>query len=374
MRIVGSFQDPRQALAFSQFLGKHEIAHQVELIQNSDWGSTEYGTRRCEIWVHEEEQWPEALKWYQAFVANPSDPLFEFDPHHVSGPVPPPKSHVDWNKLPIGWITRGILLLCCALFFSNMLFPPPAETTGQMPFILSTSPIEKELLYDYPKAYEILNRLVDTYGLKSLSDPNTLPPAGQALVKEFSQTPYWQGFYTILEKKEVSLDANAPLFEKIRQGQVWRLFTPALLHGSLLHIFLNMLWLIALGKQIEEHLGPWRYIFFIIVTAIFSNTAQYFMSGANFIGFSGVLCAMLTFILARQHTAPQERYQLERPTIIFMLIYIGGMAVIQLFSFFLEAFAEISIPTGIANTAHLAGAVIGFVLGKLQYFSERPYT
>ena len=229
MRIVGSFQDPRQALAFSQFLRKHEIPHQVELVQNTDWGSTEYGNRLCEIWVHDEDQWPEAMKWYNNFKANPNDPLFEYDPHQGSEPIPPTKSYIDWRKRPLGWVTRGILLICCALFFSNLLFPPPANVPEHMPFILFTSPLEKELLYDYPKAYEIINQLVDKYGFASLSNPNTLPQEGRALVMELAQTPYWEGLYSIVEKKE-SLSVTPPMFEKIRQGQVWRLFTPALLH------------------------------------------------------------------------------------------------------------------------------------------------
>jgi len=132
-----------------------------------------------------------------------------------------------------------------------------------------------------------------------------------------------------------------------------------------------MLWLIVLGKQIEQRLTPWRYAIFILVVGVISNIAQYLMSGPNFIGFSGILIGMLTFVWVRQKRTAWEGYQIDRSSFIFMLIFIFGMAAIQLASFFVEKSFEWSFAPNIANMAHLIGGVVGYILGRLNFFSWR---
>lgn len=44
----------------------------------------------------------------------------------------------------------------------------------------------------------------------------------------------------------------------IYRGQFWRFITYAFIHGSILHIALNMLALFFLGRLIERFFGPWR--------------------------------------------------------------------------------------------------------------------
>lgn len=95
------------------------------------------------------------------------------------------------------------------------------------------------------------------------------------------------------------------------------------------------------------------------------------MSGANFLGFSGVLCGMLTFIWVRLRHTPWEGYQLPEVTIGLMIFFILAMFVIQLLSFFTEFHNLASFSPGIANTAHLSGAALGILLGFLPFFSWR---
>ena len=62
--------------------------------------------------------------------------------------------------------------------------------------------------------------------------------------------------FTIFSQCKKSRDGKTakeiPLFEKIRQGELWRLFTPCILHRDFLHILFNMIWVWILVKQIEE--------------------------------------------------------------------------------------------------------------------------
>jgi rhomboid protease GlpG len=291
--------------------------------------------------------------------------------------APPSSAPLSWEKQKMGWITRLLLVTCTFLFFLSQLgissLQIPERYAGM---ILFTSPVEKILLYDYPKLYRLLDRFLHLYGFEELENPTDLSPEGKSLLEQINHTPVWPGFYQLLLQKRgweavTTGLSKYPSFEKIREGQIWRLFSPCLLHGDLFHLFFNMLWLIVLGKQIEQRLTPLRYAFFILIVAIISNTAQYLVSGPNFIGFSGVLCGMLAFIWVRQKIAPWEGYQIDRLTLIFMLIFIISMAAIQLLSFFLEKSFEWSFSPNIANMAHLIGGLVGYILGKLNIFSWR---
>lgn len=392
MRLIGTIQDERRGLAFSSFLRKQGIQHQVELSSNTDWGSPEYGTTTCKIWIQDEDRVEEAVKFYTLFMENPHAPQFNGEYAAL-----PPKieilsqptdseskdkmknanessSSLGWEEQAMGPITRFLLILCCLLFFGAQFLIPKEDLAKNTPFIpLFSSPIERAILYDYPKTYELVSQFIAQYGYNALQDTTQLPPEGKALVREINQTPYWQGIYSIFKKQNLNLEhptetLDAPMFEKIRQGEVWRLFTPCLFHGDLFHLFFNMIWLIVLGKQLEQRLKPVRYILFMLIVGILSNTAQYLVGGPNFIGFSGILCGMLAFVWVRQQRAAWESYQVERSTLVFMLLFVLGMAALQIFSFFLEKTTDISVSPGLANTAHLAGGVIGYALGYLDFF------
>lgn len=392
MRIIGTLDNEKKAVGFSLFLKRQRVDHQIEVKMDSDWGSPHYGTNSYAIWIHDEDQFPEALKWYDLYLANPDDPLFAPSPPALPRPLPKEPLEVapltslekkssptlssqiaGWEKQPMGWITRSLLIVCALLlFFSELLTPPLASNTNAQLLNLYSSPVDKPLLYDFPHRYELIERYIQLYGNKEAYQS----PESQVLLKKIDQTPIWQGLYPVLlNKRTMPLKEElkaAPLFEKIRQGQIWRLFTPALLHADVFHLFFNMIWLIVLGKQIEQRLSPLRYLLFLLFLGIFSNTVQYLTSGPNFIGFSGILCGMLTFIWTRQQLAPWEGYQLNRMTFLFMMIFILGMASLQFLSFFIAKTLNIMAhPPNIANAAHLSGALLGFLLGKINLFSWR---
>lgn len=392
MRLIGIIEDERKGVAFSHFLQQKGISHHIEVQTNTDWGDPSYGLNCCHIWIDEEDQVNEALKWFHLFVENPQNPIFTAPtPSPVwikaeqpaaripSSSVPPPSpraSSTSWEMQPMGWMTRILLAVCCVLFFLSQLWtsstPIPGRYSG---LILFTSPVEKALLYDYPKFYELIDRFLHLYGYEELEHPTDLPSEGQRLLQQINQTPFWPGVYQLLLKGGFQAVEKGftqyPIFEKIREGQYWRLFTPCLLHGDLLHLFFNMLWLIVLGKQIEQRLQLWRYGIFILIIGVISNTAQYLTSGSNFIGFSGILCGMLAFIWIRQKLAAWEGYQIDRLTLIFMLIFIIGMALIQVASFFMEKTFELAFSPNLANMAHLTGGLVGFLFGRLNFFRWR---
>jgi GlpG protein len=392
MRLIGSFNHAKDADTFSQFLKRKGIIHQMDVHQNTDWGNPNYGMTESKLWITEEDQVTEALKWFKLFQNNPQDSIFrssesptpiaisedfiKLDPVQIAKKKQTKGPAQSWDKQSLGWITRLLLLTCALLLiFSELLTPKISSQLNTNFLTIYTSPIDKALIYDYPARYELIDRFIQLYGTDEVKVNREIPAEGKVLLQKIKETPVWQGIYPVLQGGEdQTLESklkDTPLFEKIRQGQVWRLFTPALLHADIFHLFFNMLWLIVLGKQIEQHLSAARYILFLLIVGIFSNTMQYLTSGPNFIGFSGILCGMLTFIWARQSTAPWEGYQLNRMTYLFMMVFIVGMAFLQLLSFFLEKSFGVNFSLNIANTAHLSGALIGYPLGKINTFSWR---
>jgi rhomboid protease GluP len=67
----------------------------------------------------------------------------------------------------------------------------------------------------------------------------------------------------------------------IREGQVWRFFTPALLHGSPPHIFFNMYGLVVLGPLLERHFGHKRFLLLYVLTAFSGNVLSFILGDEN---------------------------------------------------------------------------------------------
>lgn len=392
MRIVTTFNDQKKAHLFSTFLTNEGIENKIEIVTDTDWGSAGYGDVACKIWVYDEDQVQTAFRWLEEFEKNPENPVFHESPKSVQEPIIKPlfaknqelnpyrrikidRSTVVQERHPLGTITFYFLIVCSLLFGISEFTAPTIQSypSWAPPTPIFSSPIKKKLLFDYPEAFEYIDKAVKLFGVEKLQSPQDLPPEGKFLVNQFLLTPYWQGFYEKIlhywKDPNYVWKFDAPLFEKIRQGEIWRAFTPCLLHSDLLHLFFNMIWLVILGKQMEKRMGWWKYLLFALITGVLSNTAQYLMSGSNFIGFSGILCAMLTFIWMRQKRAAWEGYLLQGTTMAFMMFFILTMFMIQIASFYLEAFQETTISPGIANTAHLTGAFLGVILGRSDFFS-----
>lgn len=388
MRLIYTTQDSETGSRLSHFLRREGIANELEIVGSQDWGSAEYGTVTNRIWVIDEDQFVAAQKWVEEFKNHPENPIFQSDvkaplldlgtePLATNGPKKRGRRGKKKVEKGMGIITLYLLTFCTLLFLYGELTSPAATPPyPQLPLTpLYSPPINKLLYFDYPEAYEMIDQLDKAYGIEKLRNLDELPNDGKILVQKYQKTPYWKGFYdqmvAYFSTPSVPFAINAPLFEKIQLGEVWRLVTPALLHQNLLHLFFNMIWLVVLGKLMEERLGAMQFALFILITAVISNTSQYLMSGANFIGISGVITAMVGFIFARQQLAPWEGYNLNPGVLSFMFFFIAAMVGLQVTSFLLEIFLKESFIPGIANTAHVAGLISGYLLGLTPFFSVR---
>src|SRR5439155_15475287 len=107
-----------------------------------------------------------------------------------------------------------------------------------------------------------------------------------------------------------------------RQGWWWTLLTAIYLHGGLLHIFFNLMWIRNLGPAVTEVYGPARaFVVFSIAGAVgflLSNLA----SGAPSIGASGSIFGLLAALIvyARRRGSMTMTAQLwQWPGVMFLL-------------------------------------------------------
>ena len=373
MRLIGSIYKIKDARKFSYFLTNKGIENQCDIVSNED--------QHCNIWIINEDESEKAILWYEKFLDNPQNEKFHDLQHSPSPEKKKTRKRINIleryspnTKISLGKISGFFLFLCVLLFILKVAVPGGMVTLRTKPYpIVTQSPIYEHLAYDYPQALEILSKLINAYGLEAIEDPNGLPPEAQLLLGQQYDLQIWPGFYELLIRyikyPEVGLSYKGPMFEKIKEGQWWRIFSPCLLHADLLHLIFNMMWLIMLGPALEQRVGKWRLILLILLTGVISNTAQYLMSGANFIGFSGVITGMIGFIWMRQRKFPWEGYPINKSTIGFITFFVLAMAGLQIISFVMEIRGYNQFTPLIANSAHIAGAFTGIILGYFNCFS-----
>ena len=142
---------------------------------------------------------------------------------------------------------------------------------------------------------------------------------------------------------------------EIKQGEIWRLFSPAFIHFGFLHIIFNMMWLHRLGGEFEGRLGTGWFVVFLLVTATISNLAQYginlpplFQHGPTFGGMYGVVYGLAGHAWIRGRQDPRSGIELDESTFTFLMIW-----------FFLCFLPFMPI----ANTAHTFGLLVGLAWG-----------
>ncbi|MBN2549785.1 MAG: rhomboid family intramembrane serine protease [Anaerolineales bacterium] len=87
----------------------------------------------------------------------------------------------------------------------------------------------------------------------------------------------------------IGLKAN----EAILQGQLWRLITPILLHGSILHIAFNMYALQAFGPGLEFHYGRWRFLLLYLLAGFAGNVTSFLFTIEPSLGSSTAIFGLL---------------------------------------------------------------------------------
>jgi GlpG protein len=145
----------------------------------------------------------------------------------------------------------------------------------------------------------------------------------------------------------------------LKKLELWRIFTPALLHGSAIHLLVNMLSLASLGRLTERMEGPGKYIAIMLICALGAHLLQGLLpptiigirsigGSPNFVGISGVVLGLFGYLAVKTKVRsdlgiafPPESYFM-----VGFIIVVGLMGAMPF-----------------ANAAHIGGLLTGAVLG-----------
>ncbi|MCB9844877.1 MAG: rhomboid family intramembrane serine protease [Phycisphaeraceae bacterium] len=169
--------------------------------------------------------------------------------------------------------------------------------------------------------------------------------------------------------------------EVMARGQVWghdfhayTLITSAFLHGGLLHLLGNMLFLWVFGPNVEDKLGRIGFTLFYLAGAAISGGAHALFSDAPAIGASGAIAAVggayLVFF---------PRTQIKCLILFFVIgVYLIPAWWFILFQVFWDFLSQsLNRNSGVAHVAHLAGYGFGVAVSLpllwLKVLAREPY-
>ena len=163
-------------------------------------------------------------------------------------------------------------------------------------------------------------------------------------------------------------------------GHQWiTILTAMFMHGGWMHIIGNMVFLWAFGPQIEDAMGPFRYLAFYLLSGFVASAAQIAAMPTSTVpnlGASGAIAGVMGAFLI---TYPRD----EIRTLLFLgwfitvtvlpaALLIGLWFVIQLFSQ-IGSVANVQAG-GVAYMAHVGGFIFGAIASRLFESRERLAT
>jgi membrane associated rhomboid family serine protease len=149
------------------------------------------------------------------------------------------------------------------------------------------------------------------------------------------------------------------------------LITSLFIHGGLLHLASNMLYLWVFGDNVEDYLGHLPYLVFYLVCGVAATLAQVAIdvnSRIPSVGASGAIAGVLGAYVVFFGDARVRTLLILGPFILLprvpALFLIGFWFLTQL----LSGVAQLGVPQevgGVAFWAHIGGFVVGFVIALL---------
>lgn len=153
---------------------------------------------------------------------------------------------------------------------------------------------------------------------------------------------------------------------------LWSMF----LHGSLLHIGGNMLFLWVFGNNIEDRLGPLRYASFYLVAGLVATATQVALDPSSpvpMIGASGAIAGVMGAYLVLY-----PKVRIRTLLVVFIFPFLADIRAVWLLSFWFVSQFFLNAGSGVAWGAHVGGFVFGAAAGigwraRGPQRARRPY-
>jgi GlpG protein len=159
-----------------------------------------------------------------------------------------------------------------------------------------------------------------------------------------------------------TMDAQGQVHDRgladIKRGEVWRLVTPALMHGSPIHLVFNLLMFRLLATLVEVRRGTLRLAVLVLVSAAVSDYGQYLWMErmddvAPFLGLSGVVYALFGYVWMKGVYQPEQQMAVHPKSVNVMLLWL--------------VLCMTGMVGPVANAAHFVGLAVGVAFGLMGF-------
>jgi membrane associated rhomboid family serine protease len=135
----------------------------------------------------------------------------------------------------------------------------------------------------------------------------------------------------------------------------WTIITYMFVHGGILHILFNMLFLFFFGPPLEERWGGREFVKYYVICGVGAALFNLIFSEGVIIGASGAVYGVMLAYALNWPNSLIWIYAIFPVKAKYLVLILGGVS-------FYSAFLGAS--DGIAHFAHLGGLVVGFVYLK----------
>ncbi len=314
MRKIGSIDSRSSAQRFSDYLVTQGIESSLEPI---DAAATDAAQA---IWIKEEAKVAQARGLLTEFVANPQDPRYAVNAEAA-------RLRAEQQELNRKRLRAQ----------QSMASTVRRSSANQRPVVIL-----------------VFTAICVTFGVLTnfgnptprVSRDGRLAPSSEAATLD----------HLVFRSKSDSQQSPGDPFASIKRGQIWRLLTPAFLHGNIGHLAVNMFCIFSLGAVLERIEGRRLMILMIVFTALAGTVVQALWpenngGGPNAVGASGIGYGLFGYIWIKP--LYDQRFPISIPPaflIIGMVFLLLGIA---------------NVVQGVANGAHVGGLVGGMALAAL---------
>ncbi|KLU02817.1 GlpG protein (membrane protein of glp regulon) [Rhodopirellula islandica] len=324
MRRIGNFSDPKLADQFNDFLQTQRIPAKVDHDENSH-----------DIWIRDEKDVAAAREAMEEFKQSPGAAKF-----NVSAEAARLRKEDEAEK------QRKLALQKKSqqkLRSSSGAFGGRTAMSGNIPVVIGMIVICGVISY--------ATNFAQPKPLRNLPDQMTMEGWEQGDYFSFEQ----KLFFGLTLAGEVDYKKTDDPWVSIKKGEVWRLITPAFLHGSPMHLVFNMMALFTLGSVVERLHGSLFIAGLLLISHLVGTIVQVvlpdWLEGPMAIGASGAVFGVFGFIWIRPKFHPSYPVGIPPFNVYLMLGFMFACMT--------------PLIQGIANGAHVGGLLTGMAIAAL---------